>query len=232
MSLKNHIPLVISGLIAMFLYGCAVTGVVMLPEYAGKKFSNVSLVVEIRDKEPTINYQDSAAPELGTGDKQKLIIDFFKKQLINDIRDQNDFSSIAFDLRIKELPHTQEMVDTKEGQFYFDIPVSGAYLEFGNSRPDFVLIIEELSIASTVSSGFAGPALTGSGVSVTGSGPLKGLMIKSKFIIRDNRAKKTVSYGYVVGATSESVPAITVNEWLWAIEAYVSKIFLGTPFRK
>lgn len=216
------------------ILGCTATNVVFSPEYRGKRIHDVSLVIELRDKEPVIDYRDSVAPELGKGDAKVLIFDFFKKQLAEDIKEQTGFTSIAFDNRLKNPIQSQEMLDTRDGQFFVDLPIKDTRLEFGNSKPDFVLIIDGLSIAATFAAGFAHPVITSTGVEVGGgeNKPSKGIIYKSKFVLWDNRAKKLVSYGYGVATTAENVATLSLNDWLWVTEVYASKIFLGTPFRK
>jgi hypothetical protein len=221
-------------LLLLFIYGCTATTAVISPEYRGKRIRDVTLAIELREKEPTIDFRDSVALELGMGEAKLAIMNFFKKQLAEDIKDQTGFSSITYDSRIKNPNQNREMLDTRDGQIFVDFPVNGTQLSFGNSKPDFVLIIDNLSISATFAAGVASPVMTQSGVEVGGgeNKPSKGILYKSTFVLWDNRAKKLVSYGYDAATTAEYVAALTRNEWLWVTEVYASKIFLGTPFRK
>jgi hypothetical protein len=137
----------------MLMTSCSSTLVVVEKAYAGKTIKKASLAVIIRDNPPKIDYEGDVEPEFGPGDQNVLIFNYFKKALATTIRDATWLDPVRYeDATIDPAIMTEVKLLTLRKDYDMNIvtPVANTHFEFAGSVPQFVLIIDNLYIGTSI----------------------------------------------------------------------------------
>ncbi len=222
-----------------FLLSCSTSSVFVLPEYVDKKIDKGSLAVLILDKRPVIHYSGDLKPEFGEGNPQELILDFFATQLpidikarttLKDVKVVNSDASqpVSYTGGEIEVWENGEVFKTKATKM-IKIPMKGQKYQFDGFNPEFVLIIDNLSIVTQLN--VSAPMMGANGMMMGGSSS-KTLNYVSDFALWDNGKENLISMGHLEKEAQNLFPVITMSTWKSVSSYYVEGIFSKSPFMK
>jgi hypothetical protein len=214
--------------IFLLIIGCASQSTRMSPQYKDVKINDISLAIAPFYGRIYIRYEGSVKEEFGEGEKDSLILKFFKNRLYNCLKKSGIFTKIGYsdysvDFLWERLAVPGEDIDRD----FIEVPSDGVKITFVNGVPDFILFISELFIHSSLEiSGSIAPG----GMIIPNAD--KELKITSRFAIWDNKIGKLVSYGTVDASAENILPAVTISEWRRAVDEYANEILDESPFQK
>ncbi len=224
---KLILPLVISA-ISLLAISCAPGEVVINPYYKNPSYSEPSLVIILKDN-PIIDYEGNVEPEFGPGDPKTLISNFFKNQIIKDIRAQTSIKDIQFDTcsSMGSYDH-HEISAGNSGTQSIAVLGKGGLYTCRNINPTYVLTLSDIFIGTTFENhyypGYMGP----NGMMMGDYSPTsKKLSYKALVTLFDNTAKEHVEYGYINQSAQGFFPVITIGVWKSVSNSFVSRIFSG-----
>lgn len=230
----------------MVIMSCSSSGVFLEPAYTNKKINDGCLAVQIVDFDPNIFYEGNIEPEFGKGNTRDLIMAYFKKQLPVDILRCTTLKDVKVFTKNLMSPIEKKGVEVWLKQKVFSrkeivsvrVPALGNELKFEGYKPEYVLIIEGISIG-TVFEGTPGttgfvhtPGTIGLNWQMQGGGIQKQLKYASTFALWSNKDKELISFGYIEKTSAGFFPFITMTNWHMVSYKYVRGIFNKSPFLK
>jgi hypothetical protein len=182
-------------------------------------------MVIILNKAPLVDYHGNVEPEFGPGDQDSLIIDFFKQQLIKDIKSLTSINTIQFDTCTTTGSYDSFEIETIGNTAKIPVLGKGGHYSCQNSDPTFILTLSDVNIGTEYQNY---TTMNFNGMMMGGSASKK-LYYKAQVTLFDNRAQQIIRYGYV----NESVkgkgfwPVIRINDWYDISSNFTSIIFDG-----
>jgi hypothetical protein len=165
------------------------------------------LTIYLADSNAAINYNGNAEKEFGKGNRDTLIWQFFKSQLIKEIARKTVFKEAVYDRPDNQLPGSTEMLKVSGmGDLLFKIPRKGSRYSFPNSSPDFVIFLNDIIISSS-----------------------KNPTWRARFMFYDNVSGQLISCGYIDVEGNNAFSA-SKDRWLPVSDEFVAKLFKATPF--
>lgn len=217
--------------LALMAISCATSKVILNTQYQQLVYNDPSLVIVLKE-EPRVNYSGNVQPEFGPGDPLMLIRDFFKKQLIEDIKSQTILKTIEFGKCTPNGYIEKQQIGSGEVS-EIEVLMNGGKYDCQNPDPAYVLVLSEIYIGTSLESHFNAPMMGSNGMMIGGgSSTKKKLTYQAKAYLYDNRAKQFVEYGIIDEYASGFFPVITINEWKNASETFVRKLFNKTKLIK
>ncbi|HUI91017.1 MAG TPA: hypothetical protein VLX68_02110 [Chitinivibrionales bacterium] len=121
----------------------------VVKEYQERKITNASLVIA-PIASITVDYIGSVKDEFGEGNQEDLIKKHFKSALLQGLRENSLFSSVAFD-NFSGQPATADrsFATTDAYGVNVNLPSDSATIRFTSSTPDVILFIQDLWIGKT-----------------------------------------------------------------------------------
>lgn len=229
--LKKLISLCVVSSLSLLAISCASSKVVINQEYKSPSHSEPSLVIILKGN-PMIDYDGNVEPEFGPGDPKTLITNFFKNQLIKDIRAQTSIKEILFDTCSSMGYFDQhEVVIGNSGTHLIPVLGKGGTYTCRNTNPTYVLNLSDIFIGTALEVNH-NPGYMGSNGMMFGGGPSasKKLTYKAQVTLYDNVAKEHVEYGYINESAQGFFPVITIGVWNSVSSSFVSRIFSGVHF--
>lgn len=229
--LKKLISLCVVSAISLLAISCASSKVVMNQEYKNPSHNEPSMVIILKS-DLMIDYDGDVEPEFGPGDQKTLITNFFKNQLIKDIRAQTSIKDITFDTcSSMGYFNNQEISVGNSGTQEIAVLGKGGTYTCRNSNPTYVLTLSEIFIGTALETGY-NTGYMGSNGMMMGGGPTasKKLTYKAQVTLYDNTAKDHVEYGYINESAQGFFPVITIGVWKSVSSSFVSQIFSGLQF--
>lgn len=197
-----------------------------------------------------VEYEGDVENEFGKGNKNQLIREFFKKQLVEDI---NRFTKISDSFKAKIVnTYKREYVKfevSKFGMINMRIPDEGTKIELEeHNDANYIIIISDIIIESfsRLSSIDIDKEedeiiqYVMNGVPVFNPTPQfnqstyvpshsKDLDVYFKFVIWDNNKNQKVSHGFL-NSNDENTYSVSIEDWKNVSETAVKTLFSGTPF--
>jgi hypothetical protein len=230
--LKNFISPLVASAIAFLAISCASSKVVINQEYKYPSYSEPSLVIILKDN-PIIDYEGNVEPEFGPGDPKTLITNFFKNQLIKDIRAQTSIQNIQFDTCSSMGYYDNHEISVgNSGTQSISVLGKGGSYTCRNSNPTYVLTLSVIFIGTAIETTYRPPVMGSNGMWMGGgSSTTKKLSYEAHVALYDNVAKEHVEYGYINESAHGFFPVITIGVWNSLSSSFVSKIFSGVHFQ-
>jgi hypothetical protein len=186
-------------------------------------------MVIILTNKPMVDYDGNVEPEFGPGDPNTLITNFFKDQLVKDIRAQTSIKDILFDTcsSMGYFDHNEISIGNSGTQEIAVLGKGGTYT-CRNINPTYVLTLSDVFIGTALETNFSPGYMGPNGMMMGGgSSTTKKLTYKAQVTLYDNIAKEHVEYGYINEAAQGFFPVITIGVWNSVSSSFVSKIFSG-----
>jgi hypothetical protein len=213
--------------LSLLAISCASSKVVINQLYQNPSHSEPSLVIILKDY-PMINYDGDVKPEFGPGEPTTLITNYFKNQLIKDIRTQTSIKDIQFETCVTTGYYDHQEITIGGGTESISVLSKGGAYTCRNNNPTFVLTLSDIYIGTALEThynpGFMGPngMMMGGGSSTS-----KKLSYKAQVTLFDNVAKEHVEYGYINESAQGFFPVITIGVWNSVSSSFVNRIFSG-----
>jgi hypothetical protein len=217
----------------VLLSSCDPPKIVVNPAYKGDNITAGSLSVVLCTK-PDISYDGDIEPEFGKGKPEDLILGFFKKQLLEEIQGVSSLSPVIFDsLASEPFYETMRAGPSELGDDAVPVPIPGSDIQPRRTKPDFILLLNNLSIGTeSVELNHAMGGLPGM-VMVTGSDASKQLAYHTGFVLWDLKEKRYVAYGRVDESSSNGIVAmIAMSNWNEVGREFVESLFKNLPFAR
>ena len=189
------------------------------------------------DRQPVTHYQGDLKPEFGEGNPRELILRFFRQQLPVDIVGSTTLTKAEFHELNQGIRYVTRTVKFRpdNGLRRFgrevrsiSVPARRTKFVFGDSIPDFLLMIDNLEIGTEYT--HHGTPMMGAGGTMMMGAPSKYLCYVSDFVLWDNRAGMLISCGHVKKCAFHVLPVVTMDIWLQTSMNYVRGVFWKSPF--
>jgi hypothetical protein len=229
--IKKIISLCIVSSLSLLAISCASSKVVINQSYKIPSYSEPSLVIVFKN-DPLIDYNGNVEPEFGPGDPKTLIMNFFKNQLIKDIRAQTSLKNILFDTcsSMGYYDH-HEITVGNSGTQSITVLGKGGTFTCRNINPTYVLTLSDLFIGTAFETQYNPGFMGANGIWMGGgSSTAKKLYYKAQVTLYDNTAKDHVEYGYINQSAQGFFPVITIGVWNSVSSSFISQIFSGVHF--
>lgn len=228
---KKLISLCVVSSFSLLAISCASSKIVINQEYKRLSHNEPSLVIILKGN-PMIDYDGDVEPEFSPGDQKTLITNFFKNQIVKDIRAQTSIKEILFDTcSSMGYYENQEVVAGSSGTQSISVLGKGGSYTCRNINPTYVLTLSDIFIGTVLETGY-NPGYMGSNGMMFGGGPTasKKLTYKAQVTLFDNVAKEHVEYGYINQSAQGFFPVITIGVWKSVSSSFVSRIVSGVKF--
>lgn len=220
---------------ALLLNSCTGSKVLLSTHYNGKRINRGDLVIQIIDKKPGIGYSGKLQPEFGEGTTEDLILKYFQKRLIHDIKNNTSFKNVKVLNNDTNVRYNKLTLDYWEkSSFFFEknrigvkVPETGSVYTFEGSKSGYILVIDNLGIGTYL---MERPTTVGSNGIVVGGGKSKHFNYMCNFSIWDNIKKQLVSYGHVERSEQIFFQDIKIGTWKRVSDSFVKAIFKKSPF--
>lgn len=236
--MKSHFTTIIFLSLITLLISCSSSNVILQPKYTERNIDKGSIAVLILDENPEINYEGNLKPEFGEGNPQKLIMDFFIRQIPADIKEitkleqvevvsENPEQGIGYTTREVEVWKNGFLFKIKQ-KFNVRVPSKGSKYSFSGFEPTYTLLINELKIETSFH--YTAPSMGANGVMMGGSSSKK-LNYISDFCLWDNEKNDLISYGHIERTAQNPFNVVTMTTWTDVSHSYVQGIFGKSPFK-
>ncbi len=178
-------------LFSIQLLHSSVSSLSLNPNYQKRDYRGLSCAVIVSGK-IVVDYEGDVTNEFGNGDKDDLIRNYYLTNFPNYLQNNSLFSEVYKDSCITPFK-TREyaIIDNSSERRVMHIPLNNQIIAFVKGAPDYILFIEKVRIISK----FIPP------IGIVASGPCKPIIIKSQYLLWDNRKGFVAGKGY--GKTTE-----------------------------
>ncbi len=167
-----------------------------------------------------VDYRGNVEDEFGKGEKNELIVNFFKTQCRNEIEKQTIFKQVFITLPLNEYRRKSVDLLTKLGVKTFEIPTENVKIFCQEGNPDIVVVFDDIKISSRLNSKLfpAGPVPVGGSWSLgvmdfmpTVSSS-KNIIVLANFMIWDNKTGTHISHGFIE-IIDKNRFAVSIEDW-------------------
>ena len=208
-------------MIILIVAGCGGPSViVMAPKYKKQSISDAALGIIIQDRSPLVRYNGCVQSVFGIGDTQELVMNFFKRQLLEDLLTEANFKTAFYSSADERYLVSNEMVIAQEGNVIIELPAPGTHFKFNTTDADIVLCIQEMRIGTETDDYHVSRAEEG-----LNTRPSRKLLYNTSFVLWDNRSRQYISYGRVKNLVPILTHEALLSDWNSISKQYVRTIF-------
>jgi hypothetical protein len=227
-SMKIILPLCI--LLLALITGCAPKETIFeTPEYENQSFRNISLAISMPGDGLFIENMDDFTDDIGAGPFDSVFYPWFQSLFAGALKKTRTISSLSW----QQVSYYDANFDQRgtlvkdEGAIKVKVPRPGT--RFADTS-HFILFLESIKFhRAKGESGTFTPGMFGMGGGNSG-GSWEKLVIEITFLVWDNNAGRTVSYGYSSDESQCAFNTMTRGNWENVVTTIAPKVMAKTPF--